>query len=30
MLNSAWPQFASYQELTDRRLPIAVLEPIDD
>jgi deazaflavin-dependent oxidoreductase (nitroreductase family) len=30
ILNSAWPQFASYQQLTDRRLPIAVLEPIDD
>lgn len=26
LLTSGWPQFESYQELTDRRLPIAVLE----
>ncbi len=29
ILNEAWPQFQSYQELTDRRLPVAVLERID-
>lgn len=30
LLEQAWPQFASYQELTDRRLPIAVLERAND
>lgn len=30
LLNEAWPQFASYQELTDRRLPVAVLERRSD
>ena len=29
LLNEGWPQFESYQELTDRRLPVAVLERID-
>ncbi len=29
LLNKAWPQFRSYQELTDRRLPVAVLERVD-
>ena len=29
LLNEAWPQFRSYQELTDRRLPVAVLERVD-
>jgi deazaflavin-dependent oxidoreductase (nitroreductase family) len=28
VLTSGWPQFASYQELTDRRLPVAVLERV--
>jgi deazaflavin-dependent oxidoreductase (nitroreductase family) len=28
LLNQAWPQFASYQELTERRLPVAVLERV--
>ena len=28
ILNEAWPQFQSYQELTDRRLPVAVLQRI--
>ena len=29
ILNEAWPQFQSYQELTERRLPVAVLERIE-
>jgi deazaflavin-dependent oxidoreductase (nitroreductase family) len=29
LLSEAWPQFRSYQELTDRRLPVAVLERVD-
>jgi len=29
LLNQVWPQFRSSQELTDRRLPVAVLERID-
>jgi deazaflavin-dependent oxidoreductase (nitroreductase family) len=28
LLVAAWPQFESYQELTERRLPVAVLERV--
>jgi deazaflavin-dependent oxidoreductase (nitroreductase family) len=30
LLVAGYPDFASYQELTDRRLPVAVLERTDD
>jgi deazaflavin-dependent oxidoreductase (nitroreductase family) len=28
LANEAYPHFDSYQELTDRRIPVAVLEPV--